>query len=76
MTMIFYILFSVVALDCNIPEKSSEIAKYHPNDLTKILDATALPLPYFERDVYKDIPIVPGWEDSIDFADVNPSYRL
>lgn len=62
---IIYTDTSGVALSYNIPEKSNVIAKYHPNDLTKILDATALPLPYFERDVYKDIPIVPGWEDSI-----------
>ena len=62
---IIYTDTSGVALSYNIPEKSNVIAKYHPNDLTKILDVTGLPLPYFERDVYKDIPIVPGWEDSI-----------
>ena len=52
-------------LSYGIPEKSNVIAKYHPDDLSKILDVTGLPLPYFEREIFKDIPIHVGWEDTI-----------
>ena len=52
-------------LSYGIPETSNVIAKYHPDDLSKILDVTGLPLPYFEREIFKDIPPHAGWEDSV-----------
>ena len=48
-----------------IPELSNVIAKYNPNDLSTVLDVVGLPLPYFENDIFKDIPVHFGWEESI-----------
>lgn len=48
-----------------IPELSNVIAKYNPNDLSTVLDVVGLPLPYFENDIFKDIPVHVGWEESI-----------
>jgi len=54
-----------VGLTYNIADFTNVIAKYLPSDLSKIVDVIELPKPFFEKDIYKDIPIVPGWENSI-----------
>ena len=54
-----------VGLSYNIADFTNVIARYLPNDLTKIVDVIELPKPFFEKDLYKDIPIVSGWENSV-----------
>ena len=54
-----------IGLSFNIAEFSNVIAKYFPNDLSKIVDVIELPMPFFEKDIFKDIPIVPNWENSV-----------
>ena len=54
-----------VGLSYNIADFTNVIARYLPNDLTKIVDVIELPKPFFEKDVYKDIPIYSGWENSV-----------
>ena len=54
-----------LALSYEIPELSNVIAKYDPNDLSKIVDVVGLPLPYFERETFKNIPVHVGWEQSV-----------
>ena len=54
-----------VGLSYNISDFTNVIARYLPNDLTKIVDVIELPKAFFERDVYKDIPTFSGWENSV-----------
>jgi plastocyanin len=54
-----------VGLSYNIADFTNVIARYLPNDLTKIVDVIELPKAFFERDVYKDIPTFSGWENSV-----------